>query len=181
MGERGRALLPCGIETVPYARAVDASTVLDLLERRGQTLATAESLTGGRLAAAVTAVPGASRVYLGGVVSYATSVKQDLLGVPEVLVERYGVVSPECARAMAEGARHRHGATYAVSTTGVAGPDSQDGHPVGTVFVGIAGPVGVTALALELAGDRRTIQDRTCSEALDAVADVLRREEPGLG
>jgi nicotinamide-nucleotide amidase len=164
-----------------YARAVDARTVLDLLERRGQTLATAESLTGGRLAAAVTAVPGASRVYLGGVVSYATAVKEDLLGVPGALVERYGVVSPECARAMAEGARHRLAATYAVSTTGVAGPDSQDGHPVGTVFVGIAGPAGVTALALELAGDRRTIQERTCIEALDAVADVLRREEPGLG
>ncbi len=166
---------------MPYAHVVDARTVLDLLGRHGQTLATAESLTGGRLAAAVTAVPGASRVYLGGVVSYATSVKLDLLGVPEALVERYGVVSPECARAMAEGARHRLGATYAVSTTGVAGPDSQEGHPVGTVFVGIAGPDGDTALALELAGDRRTIQERTCSEALDAVADVLRREEPGLG
>jgi nicotinamide-nucleotide amidase len=160
---------------------MDVLAVLDRLASRGETLATAESLTGGRLASLVTAVPGASRVYVGGVVAYATSAKQDLLGVPDAVVERYGVVSPECARAMAEGARHRLAATYAVSTTGVAGPDSQDGHPVGTVFVGIAGPQGVTALALELAGDRSTIQERTCAEALNAVADVLRREEPRLG
>ncbi len=156
----------------------------ELLERlagRGETLATAESLTGGRLASLVTAVPGSSRVYVGGVVAYAASVKQDLLGVPAELVERHGVVSPECARAMAEGARRRLGATYAVSTTGVAGPDSQEGHPVGTVFVGIAGPRGVTTLALELTGDRTAIQDRTCAEALAAVAGVLPREEPGLG
>jgi len=160
---------------------MDVRAVLDLLASRGETLATAESLTGGRLASLVTAVPGASRVYVGGAVAYATSAKQDLLGVPDALVVRYGVVSPECARAMAEGARNRLGATYAISTTGVAGPDPQDGHPVGTVFVGIAGPDGVTALALELAGNRSTIQERTCAEALAAVADVLRREEPGLG
>ncbi|HEX6151729.1 nicotinamide-nucleotide amidohydrolase family protein [Nocardioides sp.] len=160
---------------------MDARVVLDLLAGRGETLATAESLTGGRLAALVTAVPGASRVYVGGVVSYATAVKQDLLGVPELVVERHGVISPECARAMAEGARHRLSATYSISTTGVAGPDPQEGHPPGTVFVGIAGPGGVTALALELAGSRSTIQDRTCTEALEAVADILRREEPGLG
>ncbi len=172
-----------------YGRVVDPSTgpgrrVRELLERlagRGETLATAESLTGGRLASLVTAVPGSSRVYVGGVVAYAASVKQDLLGVPAELVERHGVVSPECARAMAEGARRRLCATYAVSTTGVAGPDSQEGHPVGTVFVGIAGPGGATTLALELTGDRTAIQDRTCAEALAAVAGVLPREEPGLG
>ncbi|MGH3347522.1 MAG: CinA family protein [Nocardioides sp.] len=160
---------------------MDLPAVLDLLASRGETLATAESLTGGRLASQVTAVPGASRVYVGGLVAYATSVKQDLLGVSDVLVTRHGVVSPECARAMAEGARHRFGATYAISTTGVAGPDAQEGHPVGTVFVGIAGPGDVAALALELAGDRSAIQERTCAEALAAFAGVLRREEPGLG
>jgi nicotinamide-nucleotide amidase len=171
-----------------YGRVVDASTgsghraraLLERLAGRGETLSTAESLTGGRLAAMVTAVPGASRVYVGGVVAYATGVKQDLLGVPSALVERHGVVSPECARAMAEGARQRLGSTYAISTTGVAGPDSQEGHPVGTVFVGIAGPAGISALALELTGDRAAISDRTCAEALAAFADVLPREEPGL-
>jgi len=164
-----------------YGRVVDVRALLDQLASRGATLATAESLTGGRLASLVTAVPGASRVYVGGVISYATGAKEDLLGVLPGLVERHGVVSPECARAMAEGARHRLGATYAISTTGVAGPDPQEGHPVGTVFVGIAGPAGVTALALELAGDRAEIQDRTCTEALTAFAEVLPREEPGLG
>ena len=164
-----------------YGRPVDVRAVLDLLASRGETLATAESLTGGRLASLITAVPGASRVYVGGVVAYSTSVKQELLGVSDALVARHGVVSPECAREMAEGARYRLGATYAISTTGVAGPDPQEGHPAGTVFVGIAGPGDVTALALELAGDRSTIQERTCAEALAGFAGVLRREEPGLG
>ena len=95
---------------------------------------------------------GASRVYRGGVVAYATEVKQQLLGVPPDLVARHGVVSAECARAMAEGARAALGADWAVSTTGVAGPDQQEGKPVGTVFVGVAGPGGTTVTALELVG-----------------------------
>src|SRR3954447_12178767 len=131
-----------------------AAEALALLGTAGATLATAESLTGGRLAAAVTAVPGASAAYLGGVVSYATELKESLLGVPVAVVEQYGVVSGECARAMAEGCRAVTGATYAVATTGVAGPDLQEGKPVGTVFVGVAGPDGVTAVSMELVGDR---------------------------
>ena len=158
-----------------------AADLLDELRDRGATLATAESLTGGRLAALVTEVPGASAVYLGGVVSYATAVKVAVLGVPEELVERYGVVSPECAGAMARGARGLTGATYALSTTGVAGPDEQEGKAVGTVYIGLAGPDGESALALELVGDRAAIQDRTCREALAALQVNLRGEEPGLG
>ncbi len=157
-----------------------AAEALTLLAGAGASLATAESLTGGRLAAAVTSVPGASASYLGGVVSYATELKESLLGVPHELVERYGVVSGECARAMAEGCRRATGATYAVATTGVAGPDLQEGKPVGTVFVGIAGPEGVTALAMELAGDRPQIQERACREALSALCGILRREQPSL-
>ena len=118
----------------------------------GQTIATAESLTGGRLAALLTAVPGSSETYVGGVVSYATSLKTDLLGVSPELIAKHGVVSAECARAMATGARQVTGATYAVSTTGVAGPGPQDGVPAGTVYVAVAGPESVTALALELVG-----------------------------
>ena len=137
------------------------------------TIATAESLTGGRLAAALTTVPGASAAYVGGVVAYAPSVKQDLLGVPAALVEAYGVVSPECARAMALGVRAATGATYGLSTTGVAGPDVSEGKPVGTVFVGVDGPGGTTALALELTGDRAAIQDRTVVEALEALLERL--------
>ena len=155
--------------------------MLDLLARRGCTLTTAESLTGGRLAARITAVPGASRAYAGGVVAYSTPLKQQLLGVPDELVARHGVVSPEAARAMAEGARLLLGSTYALATTGVAGPDRQEDRPVGTVFVGVAGPGGVSVLSLELSGDRAGITERTCDEALAALDGILRGEEPGLG
>ena len=101
-----------------------AAAALDLLRAAGATLATAESLTGGRLAALLTAVPGASAVYRGGVVAYASDVKVDVLGVPAAVVERYGVVSPECAGEMARAVRGLTGSTYGLSTTGVAGPDS---------------------------------------------------------
>ncbi len=163
------------------SRDPDAVEALALLGAAGATLATAESLTGGRLAAVVTAVPGASAGYLGGFVTYATALKEELLDVPRELVEQYGVVSAECARAMAEGCRRATGATYALATTGVAGPDSQEGKPVGTVFVGIAGPDGVTALTMELVGDRHQIQDRACREALSALCGILRGEQPPLG
>ena len=160
---------------------MDVDELLEALLRRGATLATAESLTGGRLAARVTGVAGASRVYLGGVVAYATEAKQQLLGVPADLVARHGVVSAECAGAMAEGARTALGATYALSTTGVAGPEEQEDKPVGTVFVGVAGPDGTTVTALQLVGDRSSVQDRTCREALSALAARLPGEEPDLG
>ena len=160
---------------------MEADELLTRLRGLGATLATAESLTGGRLAASLTGVAGASRVYRGGVVAYATEVKQELLGVPPELVARHGVVSAECARAMAEGARAALGATWALSTTGVAGPDQQEGKPVGTVFVGVAGPGGAAVTALELVGDRLTVQERTCREAISALAASLPGEEPRLG
>jgi len=153
-----------------------AARVLTLLQERGETVATAESLTGGRLAAALTAVPGASRSYLGGVVAYATSVKHQILGVPAAVVELHGVISAECALAMARGALAVTGAEWGIGTTGVAGPDSQEGHPPGTVHVGLVGPGVATALALELVGDRHTIQERTCVEALSALAGIIDRD-----
>jgi len=154
--------------------------VLDLLANRHETLATAESLTGGRLASRVTTVAGASRVYLGGVVAYATEVKRHHLGVPAEVVETHGVISAACAGAMAQGVRERLGADWAISTTGVAGPEDQEGQPPGTVFVGVAGPAGVSAVSLELAGDRTEVQERTCDEAITALGGILRGEEPGL-
>ena len=160
---------------------VSAADVHALLRDRGATLGTAESLTGGRLAALLTAVPGSSETYVGGVVSYATSVKTEVLGVPPEVVETYGVVSAECARAMASGARRVLGATYAVSTTGVAGPGPQDGVAAGTVYVAVAGPESVVAVALELVGSRQVVQDRTCEEALAAVSAILTGEETSLG
>ncbi len=153
---------------------VSAEQVHDLLRRGGHTLATAESLTGGRLAALLTAVPGASQTYLGGVVAYATDLKLDLLGVPVSVVETHGVVSPECASAMASGVRHATGATYAVSTTGVAGPETQEGKRAGTVFVGVCGPQGGDVMALELVGARQAVQDSACGHALSALAAMLR-------
>jgi len=119
------------------------------------------------------------------VVAYATELKIEVLGVSASVVERHGVVSAECAVAMARGVRLLTGATYGVSTTGVAGPEPQEGKPVGSVFIAVAGPDGSEAvLALELNGDRATIQDRTCEEALHAVLAFLRpslrREEPRL-
>lgn len=158
-----------------------AAEVLGRLVDREGTLSTAESLTGGGLAAALTDVPGASRSFVGGVVSYATSVKTDLLGVSEDLVSEHGVVSAECAIAMAEGARRQLGSTYALSTTGVAGPAAQEGHPPGTVFVGVAGPETSSAVALNLSGDRAEIREATCLAALRALQGVLSQEEPGLG
>jgi nicotinamide-nucleotide amidase len=151
-----------------------------LLRAAAQTVATAESLTGGRLAAVLTEVPGASDVYVGGVVTYATELKASLLGVPEQLIAEHGVVSSECAQAMAAGVRALTGATYGVATTGVAGPSEQEGKPPGTVYVGIAGPDLVAAVALELRGKRGQIQDRTCREALTAFEQVLQREETPL-
>ena len=122
---------------------------------------------------------------LGGVVSYATELKVSLLGVPEELVAEHGVVSAECAEAMATGVRGLTGATWALSTTGVAGPTEQEGKPVGTVYVGIAGPGCVEAIELSLDGDRPTIQAQTCEQALAAleslVNDQVRRESRSLG
>jgi nicotinamide-nucleotide amidase len=135
---------------------------------RGETVAAAESLTGGALAALLSSTPGASTTFVGGVVSYATRVKRELLGVT---ADR--VVSAECAEQMAAGVRDRLGARWAVSTTGVAGPDTQDGEPVGTVYVGIAGPAGVRSVRLALAGTRSQIRASTCAHALQELLGEL--------
>ncbi|MDQ1712948.1 MAG: nicotinamide-nucleotide amidase [Frankiaceae bacterium] len=144
--------------------------VVALLRDRSATVATAESLTGGLLGAELSRAPGSSDVYLGGVVTYATEVKRDLLGVPEEVIEEYGVISDECAAAMATGVRDRLGATYGVSLTGVAGPTEQEGKPVGTVHIGIAGPAGAFTRALRLPGDRPQVR----TYAVVAAENLLR-------
>lgn len=167
------------------ANALDeaALDVVRLLDQQGRTVATAESLTGGLLGAALTAVPGVSRVYRGGVVAYATELKHQLLGVDAGLLARVGAVDAEVAGAMAQGVRDRLGADYGVATTGVAGPDPQDGHPPGTVWVAIAGPSGTSVVAAsvpEPVGDRAAVRRLTVASALLHLATVLRdeREEP---
>ncbi|WP_210441228.1 CinA family protein [Nocardioides xinjiangensis] len=147
--------------------------VLDALARRGETLATAESLTGGLLASRLTDVPGASRSFVGGVVSYATRVKVSVLDVPEQLVAEHGVISRECAVAMAQGVRTRLEATWGLATTGVAGPDEQEGRPPGTVWIAVAGPTRVDAELLALDGDRLAVRQATCRSVLAALHHLL--------
>ena len=159
----------------------EAALVHGLLLERGQTVATAESLTGGRLGMLLTETPGSSATYVGGVVAYATRVKISVLGVPASLVEAHGVVSVECARAMAQAARDLTGASFGLSTTGVAGPEPQEGKRAGTVFVGVAGPDDDSVVALELAGSRFEIRDRSCAEALSALVAMLQGKKPALG
>lgn len=160
---------------------MDARSIVAHLGALGHSLATAESLTGGRLAAAFTAVPGASACFLGGVVAYATTVKISMLGVPGEIIEEYGAVSDQCARAMATGARALLGATYALATTGVAGPDRQEGHPPGHVWIACAGPAGVETRLLTLDGDRASIQSGSCDGAIAMLGARLHEEDSGLG
>jgi nicotinamide-nucleotide amidase len=117
-----------------------ALRVLELLAERGQTVAVAESLTGGMVAARLTSVAGASRGFRGSVTSYATDVKRDVLGVDGALLDERGAVDPDVACRMASGVAALLGSEWGIATTGVAGPDRQDGKPVGTVYVAVAGP-----------------------------------------
>jgi nicotinamide-nucleotide amidase len=140
--------------------------VLRSLESRGATLAVAESLTGGLVAAELTGVPGASRTFRGSVTAYATELKQQVLGVDGALLAERGAVDPDVARAMAEGVRQLLGADWGLATTGVAGPDPQDGRPVGTVYVAVAFSGGTEVLGLQLAGDRAAIRSATVEAVL---------------
>lgn len=117
--------------------------LLQLLKSAGQTISFCESLTAGLASATFADSPGASTALRGGLITYATDLKENLAGVPHAVVEEFGVVSPQCAQAMAVGTRLRCSSDWAISLTGVAGPESQDGHPVGTVWIGIAGPHGI--------------------------------------
>ena len=147
-----------------------AAVVLDRLRGRGETLAVAESCTGGGIGAALAAVPGASDVLLGGVIAYANSVKQQLLGVPAELLAAHGAVSDPVAIAMAEGARRTTGATWAIAVTGIAGPGGgTEAKPVGLVHIAIAGPGGASSEGVRFGASRGRgwIQTLTTGEALN--------------
>lgn len=143
-----------------------AQRVVALLRERGETVATAESLTGGLVCAALVDVPGASEVVKGGVVAYAAEVKTSVLGVDAALIEREGTVHPQVARQLADGVRRRFATTWGLGTTGVAGPGAAEGHPAGTVFVAVAGPEGVSSTALTLTGDRSQVRNSTVAAVL---------------
>jgi nicotinamide-nucleotide amidase len=162
---------------VTRTRAQDlAAQAIALLIARGQTVAVAESLTGGLLAAALTGIPGASAVFRGGVVAYATDLKASLLGVPAALLARHGAVHPEVAAAMADGARQQLAAAVGVATTGVAGPDPADGQPVGTVHIAASAEGRVVSRALALSGDRDEIRMATVEHALGLMMGILQEE-----
>lgn len=161
----------------PAVPSGSAAEVLVLLKRSGATLAVAESLTGGLVAAEVTSVPGASRTFRGSVTAYATDLKRDVLGVDGLLLAERGAVDPEVARQMAEGVRRVLGTDWGLATTGVAGPEPQDGKPVGTVHLAVAGPDGVSARELRLDGSRAAIRGITVHAALALLRQALVKYE----
>ncbi len=136
-------------------------------------MACAESLTAGLVCAAIADTPGASLVLRGAVVAYAADVKVSLLGVPESLVRARGTVDPDVARAMAEGVRHRLGATWGLATTGVAGPGPAEGKPAGTVHVAVAGPSGTVTRQLELKGSRGAVRRDATAAVLALALSVM--------
>lgn len=150
-----------------------AAEVVRLLAERGETLSVAESLTGGLLGAVITSVPGASTVFVGGIVPYATVQKTALLGVDAALLRRVGAVHRLVAEQMAVGVRQRLGTTYGLATTGAAGPDPQDGRAPGTVCLAVAGPHGTHSAELRLPGDRETVRAATVGAALALLATRL--------
>jgi nicotinamide-nucleotide amidase len=156
------------VTSAPYATGVVLA-----LEGRGETVAVAESLTGGLLGAAFTDVPGASAVFRGGVTAYATQLKADLLGVAAELLAEAGPVDPRVATGMADGVRRLMASDWGLSTTGVAGPQPQDGASVGTVFIGCVGPAGTAVRRLALSGERDDIRQASVLAALDLLAEQL--------
>ncbi len=151
-----------------------AAQVLRLLRERRLTLATAESCTGGLVAARLTAIPGSSEVFVGSVVSYSDEAKREALGVPEETLRAHGAVSAETAAAMAAGARERLGADVAVAVTGVAGPGGGSAEkPVGLVLCHAVGPAGERSLRLDLPGDRETVRGRAAVAALHLIRTLV--------
>lgn len=179
------------------ARPPMAADLVSALSERGQTVAVAESLTGGMVSAALVEVPGASAVFRGGVVAYATELKHRLLDVDAGLLARNGPVDPDVAAQMALGVRERLGADWGLATTGVAGPDSQDGVAPGRVYLAVAGPlvalpggmaaaqsalpIGTRVLELDLAGDRVEIRATSTEQALGALLAALREVSTQAG
>ncbi len=157
-----------------------AEVILKLLRERGWTLATAESCTGGRIAAAMTAIPGASQSFVGSIVAYADASKIALLGVDDEIIARHGAVSEETAMAMARGARDLLNATVAIATTGVAGPTGGSTEkPVGLVWLAAQSPEGSGSLAMSIPGDRGAVQARGTQAALGFVWSLLRNQRGG--
>jgi nicotinamide-nucleotide amidase len=159
---------------------VAAAAVVHTLVERHETLSVAESLTGGLLAATIVEIAGVSAVFKGGLVVYATELKHTLAGVPSELLDERGPVDPDVALALAEGVRERCGSDWGLATTGVAGPEPQDGKPVGMVFVAVAGPGGATVRELSLPGSRTEVRTATVTSVLTLLVAQLRGSTAGI-
>ena len=149
-----------------------ARSIIETLKSSGQTVVVAESLTGGGVGFALTQVPGSSEVFLGGVISYTSDVKMKELGVKQSTLEKYTVVSEEVAIEMADGAREKFGSTWAIATTGIAGPGDYKGIREGTVWIAIRGPVNQTLL-LTLDSGRDGVRQGAISSAIGTFARIL--------
>jgi nicotinamide-nucleotide amidase len=152
------------------------SRIGQLLRLSGKTLSAAESCTGGEIAHLITTVAGASEYFLGSVTSYAVSVKEEVLGVPDETIAAHGVVSAEVAAAMARGVRKLTGSDYAVSTTGLAGPDGDGVNPGGTVWIGVAGPNGTITVKRSYRNDRKRNIERFSASALDELRKMIEKD-----
>ena len=151
-----------------------ARKIVETLTERKETIAIAESLTGGALSSALTDVPGTSHVFHGSLVAYSVEIKIRELGVRQSSIDQCGVVSEAVAFEMAEGIKSKFGTTWAVSTTGVAGPGPSHGIPSGTVWIAIIGPHHREAIALALDGDRAAVRHGAVESALATLARILR-------
>ncbi|MFV2100298.1 CinA family protein [Micromonospora sp. LOL_024] len=160
-----------GVREAEGAMGSAAAGVVHRLSERRETVATVESLTGGLLAATIVEIAGASAVYRGGLVVYATELKEQLAGVPAALLAERGPVDSDVAATLAEGGRRRCGADWGLATTGVAGPEPQNGKPVGLVFVAVAGPDGSEVRQLDLVGGRDRVRGAAVTEALRLLAE----------
>lgn len=179
-GISGLPDLPDELENtlVSFGRRNESERLIDRLKDLGWTITIAESLTGGLVTASLIAVSGASQVVRGGVVAYATDVKASVLGVDPTLLEAHGPVHPRVARQMADGVRRALGndgvtADVGIATTGIAGPLSPDGQPVGTVHLAVSTPLGSRVESLELSGDRDSIRAEATARAIRLALDAL--------
>lgn len=151
----------------------EIADLLQLLRERGESVATAESLTGGGLGVALTAVAGSSKVYWGGVIAYQSVIKESVLQVPAPLLAEFGAISGEVVTAMARGVRQIFGTTWAIATSGVAGPGPAEGYPPGFVWVAILGPQS-HIYHMQLEGEREVVRNATITSALGEFARILR-------
>lgn len=151
---------------------VHAKSVVALLSQRGETVSVAESVTAGGLGHAITTAPGASQVFLGGVIAYSNEVKENILGIDGDLIKEFSVVSEEVANAMADAVREKFGTTWGIATTGIAGPGDYQGIPEGTVWVAIRGPIN-QSIQLQLDSGREAIRTGAISSAIGAFARIL--------